>query len=129
MAGKDRRVAARQAQLGRRRKRQQKAPSGVSLPGPGLAPAPTNADGETSTVAGLESPQSVAAAVAPTSAAAPVSPRSAPPRTSSRAASQPFARVRGERPPAQNYIKAELKRILIMGGSVLATIIVLGVIL
>jgi hypothetical protein len=40
-----------------------------------------------------------------------------------------FARVRGERPPAQNYIGAELKRILVMAGSVLVVIIVLGMIL
>ena len=125
MAGKARRVASRQAQLGRRRKRQQKGPSGVSLPEAG----PTTADGEPSTGASLPAPDSAAPVPSPAPAPAPVVRSPAAPRSAMQPSSATFARVRGERPPAQNYIGAELKRILVMAGSVLVVIIVLGMIL
>jgi hypothetical protein len=125
MAGKARRVASRQAQLGRRRKRQAKGPSGVPLAETALT---TDAD-EPSTGAGLQAPESSVPVPSPTPAPAPVDPGPAPPRPAVRTSSETFARVRGERPPAQNYIGAELKRILVMAGSVLAVIIVLGIIL
>ena len=120
MAGKARRVASRQAQLGRRRKRQQKGPGGVSLP----EAAPTNADGDQTTVAGLQAPEPAAPVPVPTPTPAPASPSPAV-----RIPSPTFAQVRGERPPAEKYIGAELKRILAIAGSVLATIIVLGIVL
>jgi translation initiation factor IF-2 len=125
MAGKARRVASRQAQLGRRRKRQQKGPSGVPI----AEPAPTNADGGQSTAADLQAPKPAAPVAEPTPAPAPVAPSPTAPRPVARTSPPAFARVRGERPPADKYIGAELKRILVMAGSVLAAIIVLGIIL
>ncbi len=125
MAGKARRVASRQAQLGRRRKRQQKGAGGVSFP----APSPTTADGEQSAVADLQAPEPAAPVPAPTPAPAPAVPSPVAPRPEARTSEPSFSRVRGERPPAQDYIGAELRRILIMAGSVLAAIIVLGILL
>ena len=122
MAGKARRVASRQAQLGRRRKRQQKGPGGGSLP----EAAPTNADGDQTTDAGLQAPEPAAAAPVP---APTLTPAPASPSPAVRIPSPTFAQVRGERPPAEKYIGAELKRILAIAGSVLATIIVLGIVL
>jgi hypothetical protein len=125
MAGKARRVASRQAQLGRRRKRQQKEPSGIPSP----EPAPTTADGEDSTVAGLQAPDAAAPVSVPSPAHAPAVPGPVAPRSTARPSAATFARVRGERPSAQTYIGTELRRILIMAGSVLAAIIVLGILL
>ena len=123
MAGKARRGASRQAQLGRRRKRQQKGPGGASF----TEPAPTQAHGDQPTVADLQAPEPEAPVAAP--APAPAGPRTAAPHPAARTSAPTFARVRGERPPAQDYIGAELRRILVMAGSVLAAIIVLGIIL
>ena len=127
MPGKARRVASRQAQLGRRRKRQQKGPSGVSLPDAGSI----TADGEPSTDAGLQAPDAVDPVPSPSPAPAPAPVVRSPalPRSAMHPSSSTFARVRGERPPAQAYIGAELKRILVMAGSVLVVILVLGTIL
>ena len=115
MPGKARRVASRQAQLNRRRKRQQRGPSGIPPP----PPAGTGVDGR---AVGATVFQETGATGA--TEAVPVTGRSRP----GLVAARPL-RARGERPTTYNYIGSELRRILIMAGSVVAIIIVLGIVL
>jgi len=123
MPGKARRVASRQAQLGRRRKRLQKGPGDVHP----AQPRPPEVDGtraEVVAVPDAETPVPAPESPSPVAARpAAAVPSPAPSRAPSR------ARVRGERPATHNYIKAELRRILSMAGVVLAVIIVLGILL
>ncbi len=128
MAGKAHRAAARQAQLNRRRKKTQRGPSGIptaladaeaqSDVGTGAATVAANGDG----------------AVAPPSG--PVREPAAAPRTTtaprvvrSNASPQGAGRIRGERPAAYNYVGAELRRIGVLSVSVIAVLVVLGILL
>lgn len=124
MPGKARRVASRQAQLSRRRRKQQR---GGPVPQP-AAQAPAIVDGaqaetvaEPPTAPGAAAPSpapEARAAAAPAAAAtAPVAP-----------ARRPVA-SRGERAVAVNYVGPELRRILLLASVVLAAIIVLGILL
>ena len=115
MPGKDRRVASRQAQLNRRKKRQQRGPMGIPPPPP-----------EVTGVGGRAVEATVGQATRATGAteAVPVTGRSRP----GPAAARPF-RARGERPSTYNYVGSELRRIVIMAGCVVAIIIVLGIVL
>ena len=124
MPGKSRRVASRQAQLSRKRKRAQKEPADTIL----AAPLPREVDGRQAEAPPAEAPETppttppeaparpspVAHRPAPVAAAAPVR------RTS---------RIRGESPAVSNFIGAEVRRILLMASGVLAVIIVLGILL
>ena len=121
MAGKARRAAARQGELSRRRKRGQRGPSGVPVSpaqdqqengGPVAVAAGAAEDIETA----VNAVQRAQPAVAP--AARPVS----------RAATQPRGqgRLRGERPPAYNYVGSELRRIGVLSTAVIAALIVLS---
>jgi len=112
MPGKARRIASRQAELNRRRKRQQRGPSGIPPP----PPVGTGVDGRE---VGATVPQATGA-----TAAVPVTGRSRP----GPVAARPL-RARGERPSTHNYIGSELRRIAILAGSVVAIIIVLGIVL
>ena len=123
MAGKARRVASRQAQLSRKRKKQQK---GVAAPASTVI-APAEVDGqhtETPSPMVVE-PTSPSSAPAPTPmparpvATTAVASRSAP-------TSRAPGRARGERPATYNYIGAEMRRILSLAIVVLAIIVVLG---
>jgi hypothetical protein len=124
MAGKSRRVASRQAQLSRRRKKPQK---GAADP-LSTVTVPADVDGEH-----LETgaPQ-VVEPTPPSPSPAPVSAR---PAATPAAATQPTRaarvpdRIRGERPTTYNYIGAELRRILILATFVLVIIVVLGILL
>ena len=124
MPGKSRRVASRQAQLSRRRKRAQKGPAGM-IP---AAPLPVEVDGQQA-----EAPPAVVTeppASSPPAASArpsPVAQRPAP--VAAAAPKRAPSRIRGERPATYNFIGAELRRILLMAGVVLAVIIVLGILL
>ena len=121
MAGKARRAASRQAQLNRRRKRQQRGPSGIPPP-PSTG---TDVDGR---AVGAAVPQAnEAAAATPATGRQRRSPAAA--RPAAVTPSAPPLRVRGERPSTYNYVGSELRRILIMAGSVVAIIIVLGIVL
>lgn len=111
MPGKARRIASRQAQLNRRRKRQQRGPSGIPPP----PPVGAGVDGRS---AGANVSQAT-----PDTEAVPVTGRPRP----GPVAARPL-RARGERPTAYNYVGSELRRILIMAGSVVAIIIVLGIV-
>jgi len=118
MPGKARRIASRQAQLNRRRKRQQRGPTGIPPP----PPAGTDVDG-----------RAVGATVPQTTGATETFPVTGRARSDSAAARPAPAarplRARGDRPSTYNYVGSELRRILIMAGSVVAIIIVLGIVL
>lgn len=121
MPGKARRIASRQAQLSRRRKRQQRGPSGIPTP----PPAGTEVDGR---AVGATVPQAAEATEAVPVTGRP-RPGSAPARpTPVSPAARPI-RARGERPSTYNYVGSELRRILILAGSVVAIIIVLAIVL
>ena len=124
MPGKSRRVASRQAQLSRKRKRAQKGPAD-SIPS---APLPAMVDGKQ-----VESPPAVVPETAPTPPPAvparpsPVTARSVPVTAAAR--TRRPSRIRGESPATYNFIGAELRCILLMASVVLAVIIVLGFLL
>ncbi len=116
MPGKGRRIASRQAQVGRKRRRQIRGPSGVPEAGSGTAIAEQEeaAEGD-AVVTEVTSPAArerrpAAPAAAPTNSPNP-------------------ARIRGDRPAATNYVKAEVRRILIMAGTLTAVLIVISVFL
>ena len=119
MPGKARRVASRQAQLGRKKKRQQRGASSAQPP----EPVASELDGKQAESAVPQVP-------------APPAPRSAPARPSpvaaraTQAVSTPTpVRARGERPASYNYVGREIRRILVLATAVLAIIIVLGIVL
>ncbi len=125
MAGKAKRVASRQAQIGRRKKRQSRDSVGVQAP----VSTPAEAGDQSQSV---DTPEPVAAPPAPPSAP------SRPPRPSPVAARNSAtaeahvptpSRARRERPVTNNLIGAEVRRILGLSGVVMAVIIVLGVVL
>ena len=118
MPGKDRRVAARQSQLNRRRRKQQRGPSGT----PPIAPARVQVDDRPSDEV-AEPPQHPEAAAPATMPAAPVAAQPGP------AGALRSVRVRGERPDAYNYVVPEIRRILAMAGVVMVALVVLGVLL
>ena len=124
MAGKARRVASRQAQLSRKRRKQQKAAadplSAVQAPGivDGARPGPATPPA----VEPASPPPAPAPSPAPVRPAAAAATRAAP------AARAPGS-IRGERLAARNYIGAELRRILLLASVVLAVIVVLGILL
>ena len=111
MPGKGRRVASRQAQVGRKRRRQVRGPSGVPEAGAGTAIAEQEEAAEgAAVVAEVTSPAAAAAAAIPSRAPNP-------------------ARIRGERPAATNYVRAEVIRISIMAGTLTAVLILISVFL
>ncbi len=114
MPGKGRRVASRQAQVGRKRRRQVRGPSGVPVAGSGIAIAEQE-----------EAAEGVAVVSGGTSPAARVRPAAAPAAAPSNVSNP--ARIRGERPAASNYVKAEVTRILIMAGTLTAVLILISV--
>ena len=148
MPGKARRVASRQAQLGRRRKRQQNRPedgqSAVSETEP-VEKVDQQSSNDISTVPAAPLPESdmpessvVDAPESPTPAARPTPRPSRPHRPSPVAArsadgelapARSGARGRRDRISTQANIGAEIRRILAMSGTVLAIIIVLGIVL
>ena len=114
MPGKGRRVASRQAQLGRRRRKPARPEGGIPS-----SQAP-------SAVAETQPVDAVDAQPARPAAPAAVNRETAPPRPVS-AAPQRIPRSRAERPTAYNYVGAEVRRILIMSGVLLAVLIVLAI--
>ena len=162
MPGKARRVASRQAQLGRRRKRQQSRPEdsqsavaetegavsadsqgAAGLPAMPEAPEPLSTEStETETDAAVlpvaelpvaDSPEAPTPAQRPPDR--PARPRRLSPVAAARAADGEMVPTRGgvrgrrDRLIAQVNIGAEIRRILAMSGTVLAIIIVLGIVL
>ena len=114
MPGKGRRVASRQAQLGRRRRKPARPEGGIPSSQASAAVA------ETQPVDSVDAPPARPAAPAG------VSPEAAPARSVA-AAPQRVPRSRAERPTAYNFVGAEVRRILIMSGVLLAVLIVLAI--
>lgn len=118
MPGKARRVAARQSQLNRRRRKQQRGPSGT----PPVVASQVQVDDGSSDEAAEQPEQPAAPAPAPMPAA-PVAAHPGP------AGQYRAARVRGERPDAYKYVGPEIRRILAMAGVVVVALAVLGILL
>ena len=118
MPGKGRRVASRQAQVGRKRRRQTRGPSGVPASGSGTAIAEQDetTEGATEGAAGVAQATSPAARVR--ASAVPAAAPSIVPNA---------GRIRGDRPAATNYVKAEVVRISIMAGTLTAVLILISV--
>ena len=155
MADKGRRAAARQGQLSRRRKKGQRGPSGIPQiqhpGGPAAFGASTGSIAETRDAAAAAAAESDSDSATATATAAPAtrragaaparSPAAAAPASSNGAATAPAsaaprgqaaprsARVRNERPPAYNYGGAEIRRIGVLSLSVVAALVVLGIVL
>ena len=145
MAGKARRAAARQGQLNRKRKKSQRGPSGIPTAAvvdneaaiDNAAESAADSAAASGAVADQENGvASVEAVASPT----PVPARANRPATAPRTAtagrsSRPDAvpqgpgRIRGERPAAYNYMGAELRRIGVLSVSVIAVLVVLGIVL
>ncbi len=141
MPGKARRVASRQAQLGRRKKRQVREPGDLAMPIVTPAEVDENQNGADPSAA-AEAPNSTTdTSTAPETVRAtpaPVPVRAKPERPSPVAARNAAAtgfternpsRARRDQSATHNYVGAEFRRILLLSTAVLAIIIVLGVVL
>ena len=121
MAGKSHRVAARQSQLNRRRKKQQRGPSGIPVAGPGPAETASQEEEGSTTNVAVAAPQ-------------PVQTRSgrsyAPAAQEGPAASgRPRGLSREEAAPAYQYMGPEIRRILVMAGVAFAVLVILKFVL
>ena len=118
MAGRARRVASRQGQLNRKRKRQQRGPSGI----PVVTDVPVQEDEHPDSVATdtLQTPAPIPAA-STAGQSPPVAARAAP---ESRPSAGP--RLRRDQVSSANYVGAELRRILAMAGVILVVLFVLA---
>ncbi len=110
MPGKGRRMASRQAELGRRRRRQNRGVGTAVADPPESAPSPA---------ATLTAAQDSAAPAAPLPQ----------PRAAVSAVPRSGSRTRFDRPTAYNYVKPEMRRIFIMSGVLLAGLIGLSFVL
>ncbi len=129
MAGKSRRVAARQGELSRRRKRAQRGPSGV--PATPARPQPQQNGGGAPVLAVETAGSAAPAAAVPQAASAPQVATAATERPAPQSAAQTRGqgRPRGERPAAYNYVGAELRRIGILSTVVVAALIAISIVL
>ena len=127
MAGKSRRVASRQGELSRRRKRAQRGPSGI--PATPARPQPQHNGGGAAALAveaaGGAAPAAVAQQAAPAPAPAAAERQSPQSAVQTRGPGRP----RGERPTAYNYVGSELRRIGILSTVVVAALIAISVVL
>ncbi len=112
MPGKGRRMASRQAELGRRRRRQHRGGNAAVAERP-RASAPNETDAVTAVA-------EETAAATPAASTRPAQ-QVREPVEGSRSRSGP--RSRFDRPAAYNYVMPEMRRILIMGGVLLAGLI------
>ena len=124
MAGKSKRVAARQGELGRRRKKGQRGPNGVPATVPRPAPQASNGGGAALAMeaGGAVSGGTAVADPPQPSPVAAVAPQPASP-------TRPQARVRGERPAAYNYVGSELRRIGALATVAVAALVALSFVL
>lgn len=124
MASKSRRVASRQSQLNRRRKKQQRGPSGI----PTEIPAGVPEQGNDATGTGSGAPGEAAA-----TAVAEPSPSTRPMTQASSAQTanppRPFPRIRDERPAAYQYMAPEVRRIIAMAGIAFAVLVIIKLVL
>ena len=127
MAGKSRRVASRQGELSRRRKRTQRGPSGIpAVRSPG---APGGSASAMEAVAVGAAAGASATSAPPESAPAPAAPATSGRPGAAAAQSRGPVRARGERPAAYNYVGAELRRIGILSVVALGALIGLAFVL
>ena len=118
MPGKGRRVASRQAGLGKKRRRQTRGAASVTAEGSeAVAVTPAVTPGETAVATEVRESPPVAAR-----SQSPVQSRSNAPQ-----ANRTPTRARLDRPAAYNYVMPELRRILIMSGTLLGVLIGLSV--
>ena len=117
MAGKSRRVASRQSQLTRRKKRQQRGPSGI----PATAGQPVSVAVDTGTDDSAGTLPHTATQPAP---AANLGATAVPAATAPSSTRSP-SRAREERLSAYSYMGPELRRILIMAATGFAVLIAL----
>ena len=129
MAGKSRRVASRQGELSRRRKRAQRGPSGIPAAparpqqhqnGSGTAAVAVETTAESATATAAIAQQATPAPQAAVSPAERTAPRNA-------VQTRGQGRPRGERPAAYNYAGAELRRIGILSTVVVAALVAIAV--
>ena len=121
MAGKSRRVASRQSQLTRRKKRQQRGPSGIpATAGQAVGVVDNTGTGDSAGTLPAAAPQPAGAAAVGTTAV-PAESAPSPARSQTRSPS----RSRDERPAAYTYMAPELRRILIMAATGFAVLIAL----
>jgi len=121
MAGKSRRVASRQSQLTRRKKRQQRGPSGI----------PVTAGQPVTVVEGTggDDPGGTLPSAAPQPAAAATMRATAVPATAAPSPTRSPSRSRDERPSAYTYTGPEIRRILIMAATGFSVLIALTFVL
>lgn len=118
MPGKGRRVASRQAELGKKRRRQTRGAASVTAEGSeAVTVTPVVTPGETAVATEVRESSPVAARSQP-----PVQSRSNAPQ-----ANRTPTRARLDRPAAYNYVMPELRRILIMSGTLLGVLIGLSI--
>ena len=118
MPGKGRRVASRQAELGKKRRRQTRGAASVSAEGSeAVTVTPVVTPGETAVATEVRESYPGAARSQP-----PVQSRSNAPQ-----ANRTPTRARLDRPAAYNYVMPELRRILIMAGTLLGALIGLSI--
>lgn len=135
MAGKGRRTASRQAELNRRRKQNVKGPSGIPANSPGRAdPEELESDEvsvgvEDTEIEATEEAQSEGQMAGATSTAKASRPSPVARTPRGEFAGQGQGRLRGERPAAYLYVGSELRRISLLTGSIIAALIVLGILL
>ncbi len=127
MAGKSRRVASRQGELSRRRKRAQRGPSGIPSTPARPQPQPNGGGAAALAVEGAGSATSVAVAQQATPAPTPSATERPSPQSAARPRGQ--GRSRGERPAAYNYVGSELRRIGLLSTVVVAALIAISIVL
>jgi hypothetical protein len=115
MPDKGRRIASRQAQIGRRKRRQNRSPGSAPSDGATTAVAENQGDSRIA----VQDRDSATPPSQDTKAAAPPRPAAASPR-------QGPARARADRPMAYNYVGPELRRILILSGILIVILVVLA---
>ncbi len=121
MAGKGRRVASRQAQLGRRRKRQGRGPGEETVVTGGVKPSQGQVENSATTAV----TESETAANPPRRQL----PRTAVVQPAPVSAARRPGRARAELPTAYAYVGSKLRRIFILSAAVLGILIVLSVVL
>ena len=124
MAGKAKRAAARQGELGRRRKKGQRGPNGIPVAASRPSPQASNGAGATLAI-GATGVASAGTAVAEPTQPAPVAAAAPQPSIPTR----PQARLRGERPAAYNYMGTELRRIGVLATVAVAALVGLSFVL
>jgi len=125
MPAKDRRVAARQARLRQRRKKQSRGPSGT----PAATPPTTDGASQTTRGVATETPSRPLAkgGQGSMSTPAPTTPTTA--RPSPTGPWRGAARSRPEQPMSYAYVGRELRRIALLSGAIFIILIVLAIVL